>query len=236
MTASASTSFDLSRTGIVRLAYQTLQVVPAGEDPDINQLAMGSDFLNVLIKELENEGIYLSRLERTTTALVAGQAQYTPASNTLDIDQRTPYVTGGGGSPEIDCQLRMITRGEYMALPLKDTEGQPTMMYVEKAATLSFFLYPVPDANWTSVTYPRVLMLSDMDSAAVTSGLPSKYLATLYLGLAVKLAPAHGKLSMMQLLAATYEQAKAKATNDDTERGDLVLRPAYGVRPGWFRR
>jgi hypothetical protein len=229
MTASANTAFDLSRTGIVRLAYQTLQVVTAGEDPDIDQLAMGSDFLNVLIKELENEGIYLSKLERTTTTLVAGTAQYTPASNTLDIDQRTPYVTGDG----IDVPVKMITRGEYMALPLKTTQGQPTQMYVEKGQTLSFFLYPVPDSTWTSITYPRVLMLTDMDSAAVTSGLPSKYLATLYLGLAVKLAPAHGKLSMLSALQPLYEQAKGKALNDDTEKGGLRFVPSYGMR--WWR-
>ena len=235
MTASTSTSFDLNRTDIIRLAYQSLQLVAAGEDPSIEQLAMGSDFLNVLIKELEVEGIYLAKLDRTTTALVAGQAEYATAADTLDIDHRTPFVTGGG-TPTTDCQVRLISRGMYMALPLKDTQGQPTMMYVEKASTVSFFLYPVPDSNWTSITYPRVLMLSDMDSAGVTSGLPSKYLATLYLGLAVKLAPAHSRMAHMQSLSALYEQAKAKATNDDTERGmGIRLVPDYGNRWMWRR-
>lgn len=236
MSQSSATSYDLNRTGIIRLAYQTLQVVPAGQDPDTDQLSMGSDFLNVLVKELENDGIFLSKLDEYTEPLVAGQAEYTTPSNTLDIDQRTPYVTGGGGTP-IDCQVRLITRGEYMALPLKDTQGQPTMMYVIKTGlTVSFKLYPVPDSTWTSITYPRTLLMSDMDSAGVTTGLPSKYLATLYLGLAVKLAPAHGMLSKMQLLTHSYEQTKAKALNDDTERGNLRLVPDYGMRPGWFRR
>lgn len=232
MAASTSTSFDLSRTGIVRLAYQTLQVVPAGEDPDANQLAMGSDFLNVLVKELENEGIYLSHVEQTTIPLVAGQAEYTPASDTLDIDQRTPYVTG----QDTDVPLRLISRGDYMAIPIKTTESQPTMIYVQKASTLTFFLYPVPDSNWTSITVPRIVMMSDMDSAAVTSGLPSKYLATLYLGLAVKLAPAHGQLSKLQLLTTQYENAKFKALNADTETAPTKFIPDYGNRWQYRRR
>ena len=237
MSASTATSFDLDRTGIIRLAFQTLQVVPAGEDPDANQLAMGSDLLNVLIKELENDGIYLSHLERTTDTLTAGTASYTALSNTLDIDQRTVFVTTGSGTSAIDCRVVPITRGEYMALPIKTTQGQPTQIYVEKTGlTVKYFLYPVPDSNWTSITYPRVLMLTDMDSAGVTSGLPSKYLATLYLGLAVKLAPAHGQMSKMNALTQMYLDAKARAQNDDTERGNIRLVPSYGMRPGWFRR
>lgn len=232
MAASSSTSFDLNRTGIVRLAYQTLQVVPAGEDPSAEQLQMGSDFLNVLVKELENEGIYLSKLEMTTISLTAGTSQYTPASNTLDIDQHTPFVTGQG----VDVPLRMISRGDYMAIPLKTTQGQPTMIYVQKASTLTFFLYPVPDSNWTSVTVPRIVMLSDMDSASVTSGLPSKYLATLYLGLAVKLAPAHGQLAKVQFLDTQYQNAKSKALNADTEKGNARFIPDYGNRWPFYRR
>lgn len=235
MAASTSTSYDLNRTGIIRLAYQSLQIVPAGEDPSAEQLAMGADFLNVLIKELENEGITLSHVVETTVTLTAGTASYTPANDTLDIDQRTVYVTGQG----VDVRLRMISRGDYMAIPLKTTPGQPTMIYVQKSSptsALKFFLYPVPDSNWTSVTIPRITMLTDMDSASVTSGLPTKYLTTLYLGLAVKLAPAHGRMAHMQALSQQYEQAKAKALNADTETGPLRFLPDYGNRWPFYRR
>lgn len=222
-----STSFDLSRTGILRLAYQFVGIVPAGQDPDTNQLQMGSDVLNVVIKSWENKGIYLTHVERTTTALVAGQAQYTMAANTLDIDDRTPYVSDGNG---VDQPITMIPRQQYMAITDKTTQSQPTLMYVEKATTVSFFLYPVPDGTWPTITYPRVLLLSDMDSASSTTGLPSKYLRALALDVATLLAFHTGFLDRQAALEERARAAISEATNDDTERGNIRMRPSYGRR------
>ena len=79
-----STSFDLNRTGLLRTAYQLIGVVPAGEDPDINQLTMGTDFLDTVLKDIQNFGIMLRKLERTTVSLVAGTSTYALASSTLN--------------------------------------------------------------------------------------------------------------------------------------------------------
>lgn len=223
-----STNFNLSRTGIVRNAYQLCGVVPAGEDPDANQLSMGSDLLNLVLKALQDEGIILSTLERTTTTLVASQAQYTCASDTLDIDGQTPYVTNSSG---IDLPLLMYSRGQYMELSNKTTTAsQPTIMYVEKAQTVSFFLYPVPDSQWVSVTYPRITLLSDLSSASGTTGLPSRYLQTIVKLLAADLALHHGKLQIQGVLREEAEIAKNRVVNDDTERGNLRFSVDYGSR------
>lgn len=229
MTTSASTSYDLSRTAILRNAYQMIGVVPAGEDPDTNQLAMGSDFLNMRLKALQNRGIILTRLERTTTTLVAAQAEYSTSSDTLDIDDRTVYVTNSAGT---DLPVKVISRGMYMRLTVKDSQAQPTQMYIERGETVTFFLYPVPDASWVSITYPRILLNPDMDTAAVTSGLKAKYLRGIVLGVASDLAFAHGLLQKQQQLDVAYEREIGEAVNDDTERGPLRFIPDYGTRFG----
>jgi hypothetical protein len=202
-------------------------VVQAGQDPDANQLALGSDLLNMALKALQNEGIMLSKLERTTTTLVAGQAQYATDASTLDIDGGTPYVTNSLG---VDIPLVMISRAQYMELTLKSVQSQPTQMYVEKGTSVSFFLYPIPDGNWVSVTYPRIKLLTDMDSGGVTTGLPSKYLDTVTLLVASRLAFHHGLLDKQRALKAEFEEAKARAINDDTERGNVKFVPSYGLR------
>lgn len=230
MTASTSTSFDLGRDGIIRLAYQLVGSVAAGTDPDPNQIALASDLLNVTLKALENEGIYLSKLERTTTTLVTGQAQYTTASDTLDIDGGTPYVTDANGN---DFPLTMIPRAQYMALVDKEMQSQPTMMYVEKASTVSFFLYPTPDStNYVSVTYPRTKIMTDMDTGAVTTGLPSRYLKTVAFMLAADLAFHHGLLEKQAALERKSLAEKQLARGDDTERGNLRFVPDYGRKFG----
>lgn len=232
MTTSANASFDLSRDQIIRAAFRLVGVLAAGSDPDANQCSMASEFLNMGLKSLQNDGIILRTLERTTTALVAGTAQYTCASDTLDIDDRTVYVSTGtaGTTSNTDLALRQISRAQYMEMSLKAVQGQPTMIYVEKGVTVSFFLYPTPDANWLSVTYPRVRLLRDMDTGAVTTDLPSKYLKYITYMLAADLALHHGLLPKYQALATTAADEKERAVMDDTERGPISFVVTGGRR------
>lgn len=228
MSASTDTSWDLDRTGILRNAFQDLGVVPPGQDPPSDFLAMGSDKLNLVVKSWENKGVFLSRVERTTTTLVAGTAEYTTAIDTLDIHQRTPYITDNSG---VDTRLDLITRGRYMAITDKATQGPPTLIMVEKTDRVRFTLYPVPDSTVASITYPRIKLLTDMDSASNTTGLPSKYLRALVAETAIELAPHFGSAtaSVLPLLTTKLAQAVSEAMNDDTERGNLRLRPRYGI-------
>jgi hypothetical protein len=230
MTASTDTSFDLSRTGILRNAYQKLGVVPAGQDPSSDYLAMGSDALNVVSQSWENKGVFLARSERTTTTLVDGTAEYTTDIDTLDILVRHPYVTDNSG---IDTKVEIITRGRYMEITDKTDTGQPTLMMVEKTDRVRFTLYPVPDSTVASITYPRTLLLTDMDTAANTTGLPSKYLKALIIETAVELCPHFGFMDKMKALRAELNIAIFEATNDDTERGNLRMVPRYGL--SWRR-
>lgn len=234
MAVSPNASFDMSRDSIIRVAFQLVGVVAAGTQPDANQIAMASDLLNMGLKSLQNDGIILRTIDRTTTTLVGGTAQYTCASDTLDIDDRSVYVTTGttGTTQETDLALRPISRGMYMELSLKAVQGQPTQIYVEKGAAVSFFLYPTPDANWTSVTYPRVRLLRDMDTGSVTPDLPSKYLKYVTYMLAADLALHHGLMPKYQALAVTAADEKNRATNDDTERGPIRFVVGGGRRWG----
>lgn len=227
MATSGNYTFDLSTAGIIRVAYQRIGIVPAGQDPDSNQYAMGRDMLQVALTALQVEGIQLRSVLRTTDNLVAGQAQYTAASNVIDIDERTPYISNASN---IDLPLRKISRGEYMALSAKTTEAPPSMIYVEKGETLSYFLYPTPDNTYTTVTYPAIVLQPDMTTAANTSGLASRYLDTVILKLAVMLCDHHGLNDRKVSLKADLMEASEKAVNDDTERGPIQYTPDYGLK------
>lgn len=224
MTVSSNASFDLSRDSIIRVAYQLVGVLGAGKQPDADQISMASDLLNMGLKALQNDGIILRTVDQTTTALVAGQAQYITDSDTLDIDDRSFYVTSG----ETDLRLSQISRGQYMELSLKAIQGQPTQFYVEKGAAVSFFLYPTPDGNWTSVTFPRIRLLRDMDTGSATPDLGSKYLKYITYMLASDLALHHGLLPKHGLLREQAEMERERAVLDDTERGPMRFVASYG--------
>jgi hypothetical protein len=73
MTTSNNYSFDLSTSSIIRVAFQRIGIVSAGQDPDSNQYAMARDMLQVGLTALQAEGIQLRSVLRTTDNLVAGQ-------------------------------------------------------------------------------------------------------------------------------------------------------------------
>jgi hypothetical protein len=231
MAASTDTTWDLDRTGILRNAFQDLGVVPPGQDPPNDFLAMGSDKLNLVLKAWENKGVFLSRVERTTDPLTAGTAQYTTLIDTLDIHQRTPFITDNSG---INTRIDLITRGRYMQITDPTTQGPPTLIMVEKTDRVRFTLYPVPDSTVASITYPRIKLLTDMDSADNTTGLPSKYLRALVAETAIELAPHFGSATagVLPLLTSKLAQAVSEAMNDDTERGNIRLQPRYGIQFG----
>lgn len=232
MAISNNYSFDLSTSAIIRVAYQRIGIVPAGQDPDSNQYAMARDMLQVGLTALQAEGIQLRSVLRTTDNLTAGTAQYTAASNVIDIDERTPYVSNASG---IDIPLRKISRGEYMALSNKEVQAPPSLIYVEKAATVSYFLYPTPDSTYTTVTYPAVVLQPDMTSAANTSGLPTRYLDTVILTLGIMLADHHGLNDRKASLKLDLKEAKETVVNDDTERGPIrfSIEPSLKFRSRW---
>ncbi len=227
MPTSNSYSFDLSTSGIIRVAFQRIGITPAGQDPDSNQYAMGRDMLQVALTALQLEGIQLRSVLRTTDSLVAGTAQYFAASNVIDIDERTPYISN---SSNIDIRLRKITRGEYMQLSNKTSQAPPSLIYVEKGESLSYFLYPTPDSTYTSITYPAIILQPDLSTAANTTGLASRYLDTVILKLAVMLCDHHGLNDRKMSLKADLEEASSKAVNDDTERGPVQFTCDYGLK------
>jgi hypothetical protein len=232
MSTSNSYSFDLSTSGIIRVAHQRCGIVAAGQDPDSNQYAMGRDFLQIVLTDLQTQGIQLRSILRTTDNLVAGQKQYQAASNVIDIDERTPYVSNASG---INLPLEKKSRGQYMALSNPDSQGVPSQIYVEKGETLSYFLYPTPDSQYTTVTYPAVILQPDMVSSANTTGLPTRYLNTVVISLAIALCDHYGQSARKAQLKDDLKDAKESAVNDDTERGPIrfVVEPGIKFPKRW---
>jgi hypothetical protein len=227
MTTSNNYSFDLSTQSIIRVAYQRIGVLAAGLEPDSNQYSLGRDFLQVALLALQNKGIQLRSVLRTTDPLVTGTKQYFAASNVIDIDERTPYVSNSSG---VNLPLTKVSRGQYMALSNPDSLGPPSQIYVEKGASLSYFLYPTPDDQYTTITYPAIVLQPDMTAADNTTGLPTNYLETVILKLAEGLCDHHGLSDRKRQIKEDLGESQEDAVNNDTERGPVRFFVQPGVR------
>jgi len=230
MTISANYTYDLTADQIVSLAYQLVR----GEEYQAGavQLAFGRTLLNVGIKALQNEGVQLRTRTRYTQALSAGTAAYTAPADTIDILDGA-FVSDGNG---VDLPVAKRSMTDYMLLTNKSSQGQPTQMYVESgtsAGTVTFTLYQVPDSNWTSITYPQVRLLRDMDTGGVTGDFPSRYLKALAYMVAVDVAESSGLPEKVSRMTDAFEFHKTRALLDDGEKGPARFVPDYDYMRGW---
>lgn len=216
--------FDLNAGAIIRMGYTMAGIVSPGDEPDSNQYSFGRDILNTRMTALQNEGLILRTVTQQAFPLVAGTAKYALPASTLDIDTGKPYVTNG----TINVPLEWWSRDQYMSLTQPSTQSQPTSIYIEKTATINFYLYPVPDNTWTTITLPVVSLIADITLATDTTGLQSKYLSTFITGVASWIALSHGLLPRYSALDKEFQREKNLSTNDDTERGSLTFVADYG--------
>ncbi len=218
MTTSANSSFDPQATTIIKTALQLCQVLNASFEPDADQLAMGMTLLDLGLKALQNDGVFLRTVERTVVpvASISSAGVITADSDTMDVESL--YYTDTAGN---DVPLWLINRRMYMDLSTKDTPGPPSQAYVEKAnGTVAIYLYPIGDTSVTSVTYAKVRRFRDVDTAGVTLDIPSRWHRAVVYMLAADFALHYGRVDRVDFLRSTYEAEKARAMDDETERGD----------------
>jgi hypothetical protein len=222
MTVSSNYSFNLNRNQILTVAAREAGVVAPGSEPSANDYAVLSDILNVEVKALQAKGVLQGTVERVTAPLTLGDESITLDADTIDVEG-IAYVTPTGASPGTsNNQVFPMTREEYMSLSDPATQGVPTRYYVERLATLTIYLYPVPDANQASFTYARVRLLRDMDTGAVTADMPVRWLDALISRVTWRAAKAYQKpLATVQYLQSIADMELKQAMGQDNERGDV---------------
>ena len=218
MTISANSAFDPQATTVIKTALQLCQVLNAALEPDADQLAMGMTLLDLLLKALQNDGVLQRQAVRTTVqaASISAAGVITADSDTVDVESL--YYTDTSGN---DVPILTVPRRMYMDLSSKSIAGAPSQAFIEKAnGTVSINLYPIGDASVVSVTYAKVRRVRDVDTAGVTLDIPPLWHRCVVYGLAADFALHYGRVDRADMLRGIYEAEKARALDNDTERGD----------------
>ncbi len=218
MTISANATFDPQATTVIKTALQLCQVLNAGLEPDADQLAMGMTLLDLLLKALQNDGTFLRQTVRTTvqSADISTAGVITTDSDTVDVESL--YYTDTVGN---DVPILLIPRRMYMDLSDKATVGAPSQAYIEKTnGTVTINLHPISDSSVVSITYAKVRRIRDVDTAGVTLDMPPLWHRAIVYGLAADFALHYGRVDRADMLRGIYEAEKARALDNDTERGD----------------
>jgi len=215
MTTSGSRDFNLDVGEVIEEAYERCGLeVRTGYDARTARRS-----LNLMFAEWSNRGLNLWTVNQATINLVQGTSLYPLASDvvdTLDVVVRRNNT---------DFEVQRISRGDYVTLPNKTTQGRPSQYYLDRQITPQLNLWAVPENSTDQIIYYYVRRIEDADTLVNTTDMPFRFYPCMVAGLAyymaVKRAP-----DRIQMLKSIYEEEFQRAADEDQGRTPLKLQPS----------
>lgn len=210
---------DSEQIDIITEAYERCGRNPSSlSSQDVNSATRS---LNYLFSDWANDGPNLWEVDLVALPLVAGQASYTLAEETVYILQAYTRITTGGVNNDI--MIQGISRAEYAAIPNKSAASQrPFQYYFQRTAVPTLFLWQVPDNNNVTLYYYRMKIQQDAGALVNTLDANNRWMEAIAAGLAMKLATKFAP-DRLAMLIPQYEAAYARAKAEDRERVPLRI-------------
>ena len=124
-----------------------------------------------------------------------------------------------------DYELDRISRGEYLNLPNKVTQGRPSQFYFDRQISPVINLWNVPDNSTDQLIYYYVDRIEDAGAFANTTDLPFRFYPCMVAGLAYYIAMKRAP-ERLQYLKSIYEEEFQRASDEDEGRVSLKLQPS----------
>lgn len=221
MATSGTAAFNLDLTEIVEEAFERCgKEMRTGYD-----LRTARRSLNLLFADWANQGLNMWTFDQGTIPLVAGTATYALPSDTVDLMEAV--IRTGSGQNQADISASRISVSTYATLSNKNVQGRPLQIYIERAATPTVTVWPVPDvSNTYTLVYWRLRRIEDAGSGANTMDLPFRFLPAMIAGLAYYLAlKIPEALERLPVLKEQYDAAWRAASEEDREKAPIRLVP-----------
>lgn len=200
MSVSGTTDFNMTVAQIVRDARGMLGIQDEEEPMEAVDLDRGIRVLNTMILAWQADGVQTWVLAEGSLALVQGDYDYVIGSGGAFTTVPTEITDARINRAGIDLPMNRMSRTEYYALPVKDTQGYPTQFYYDRQREGgTFFVWPAPDsvAGTIRFTYRRRIM--DVGTGNSTLDIPKEWLEAVIANLAVRLSPHYGGVDRSRL-------------------------------------
>jgi hypothetical protein len=149
----ASTSTWQQYVGqVIYLMHRDVKAVKSGEELTPSQYMEGLEALNALSRQWQHSGLVsLWTVEEVIVAMVAAQASYNMAADTLSIERA--WIRNNGTDY---ANLVMMSREDYSDIPNKALQGIPTSLWYNNLLSGTtgsdadvLYPYPVPDLAYS---------------------------------------------------------------------------------------
>ncbi len=187
MSTSGSSDWTLTARDVVTYALRKLRVVSVAETPAAEDMVVGLQSLNAMLKGWQMTGPHLWRETLGSLALTTASSFSVP----------TPYriISARFRQSGRDLPMEVLTREEYLEIPLKTSTGIPTQYYFDvqrDGGTL--YIWPVmASVSGETVEYSYQRRFEDVDDPDDDLDIPQEWLETVGYALAARLADDYGK-------------------------------------------
>lgn len=189
MATSGSIDFSLNAREIIEFAFDEIRVTSPGETASAEDVALGMQRLNMMLKSWQATAPSLWRQTEGTVTLTTA-VSYALSPRPFRVVECRYRDSNGRDLPMIE-----LTRQEYMDMPLKTSTGTPTQYYVDyQRSATTLHVWPVLAAATTqSLRYTYQRAFEDIDALINDLDVPSEHLETVGTNLAVRLLAPFGK-------------------------------------------
>jgi hypothetical protein len=215
MTTSGSRDFNLDVAEAIEEAYERIGLeMRTGYDAKTARRSM-----NLMFAEWANRGLNLWTVAQGTTTVTQGTAQYTLASDVVDILDMTLRRSG------TDYEMDRISRSDYLDFPNKTDQGRPSQFYFDRQIAPVINLWQTPENSTDQLVYYYVRRIEDVDTLQNTTAIPFRFYPCMVAGLAYYLAVKRAP-DRVQMMKSIYEEEFQRAANEDEAKVPLTLTPS----------
>lgn len=229
MSTSGSTSYELTRDGIIKAALRKCGVLAKGETPSTEDYTDCATALNNIVVRFNTLGMPLWKRIELPVTLVSGTKDYT-LSNILQVTQVVLKDTTGG----VQYELVQKDRYDYNKLPSTTTGTPVHFTFIPGLENGTLTVWPIPDASSASTKTLLVTYQKELDgftASGETPDFPAYWSDALVYELAVSIAPEYGV--PLQDRAMLKGEAKAyldQAQGYGDDKFSMFIQPDFSMR------
>jgi len=215
MTVSNSRDFNLDVGEVIEEAFERCGIeVRTGYDARTARRS-----LNLMFAEWANRGLNMWTVKQGTVTLTQGQAEETLLPDVVDLLEVTLRRSG------TDFTIDRISRGDYVTIPSKTTQGRPSQFWFNRQIAPVINLWAVPDNSTDQLIYYYLQRIDDADTLVNTTDMPFRFYPCMVAGLAYYIAMKRAP-DRVQMLKSVYEEEFQRAADEDEDRVPLKLQPS----------
>ena len=165
MTVSNSRDFNLDVGEVIEEAFERCGIeVRTGYDARTARRS-----LNLMFAEWANRGLNMWTVKQGTITLTQGQVTETLLPDVVDLLEVTLRRNG------TDFTIDRISRGDYVTMPSKTTQGRPSQFWFNRQIAPVINLWAVPDNSTDQLVYYYLQRIDDADTLVNTTDMPFRF-------------------------------------------------------------